>query len=402
MNYKDENHFLPLTREELINALLYSKELNDEKISKFKNFFNLLGSIYHYEFHIDLEKLKSCYKYFNPDIDLIKNEINTMQIEVDLIKKIHEILINGNYKKVTRDELDAAINEEGILPVSTKVNFEYFDYFEIHYQGTNIKKEKIKSWNPLRKKEIELEIYDRIIFLFKVKENKFFQSKKIRNIPGVPGKIYLKYFRNIPKSDLEIIFPNPKPKMKYIHKLKISIPLIIGFIILIHNTVIKPYFLNSSVNTLQGGLNFGMIAILTALGGYVFKVYNNYKNTVQKFLNEITQSLYFKDVGNNQGVFSILIDSAEEEECKEAMLAYYFLLNSNSNIDEKKLDNIIEEWLKKEHQIIVDFEVGDAINKLKKLNLLNCDKNQILTVPSLDEALNRMDHIWDNYFKYNK
>jgi hypothetical protein len=190
--------------------------------------------------------------------------------------------------------------------------------------------------------------------------------------------------------------------MKNLHRIKIINPLLVGLSILFHKIIIQPYFLKSTNNPLEDGLSLGLIAILIALGGYVLKVYNGYKNTVQKFLSEITQSLYFKDVGNNQGVFSSLIDSAEEEECKEAMLAYYFLFKSKEKLDENNLDKLIEKWLKNKHGINVDFEVSDAIKKLIKLNIIEINQKGILSVTDLDESLLRMDQIWDNYFSYNK
>ena len=404
MQTNEKHHFIPLTREELEKKILEIKVLNKEENNKLKKFFLLLKSIYHYEFHKDLEKLKSSYKNFNPDISLTEKENNTKDIKInenELILKIKEIFSNGNYIKITKKELDEAINEEGILPISTQIDFSYFEYYEIYFQGIRLVKEEFKTWNPFKKKHIEFVVYDRVVFFFKLKDKEFFNSIKIKDMPGLPGKIYLKYFRNIPKLDLETIFPNPKPKMKNLHRIKIITPLLVGLSILFHKIIIQPYFLNSTTSPLEDGLSFGLIALFIALGGYVLKVYNGYKNTVQKFLSEITQSLYFKDVGNNQGVFSSLIDSAEEEECKEAMLAYYFLLKSEEKLDENKLDNLIETWLKNNHTIDIDFEVSDAIKKLIKLNIIEINEKGILSVTNLDESLIRMDQIWDNYFSYN-
>jgi hypothetical protein len=293
------------------------------------------------------------------------------------------------------------MNEEGLIPVSAEVDFSHFDYYEIHYQGSRTEKQKIKTWNPFVKKEVEFEIFDNIVFFFKVKNDEFFQSNNIKKIPGVPGKIYLKFLCNIPKSDLEMIFPNPRPQMNIIHKLKIFVPLIIGLYFLLKKTVI-PFLLSSSSSPIQEVFSFGFIALLIAIGGYIFKSYNKYINVVQRFLSEITQSLYFKDRGNNQGVFSMLIDLAEEQECKEAMMAYYFLLKSNSKLSEKELDDTIEEWMEKKHKTKIDFEVDDAIKKLAELNLMDCDKNGILTVVNLEEALVKLDYRWDNYFEFNK
>ena len=199
-----------------------------------------------------------------------------------------------------------------------------------------------------------------------------------------------------------MIFPNPKPEMKFIHKMQIFLPLLAGFGVLIQKTIIGPKFYNTGTNPLEEGLSYGLIALLIVLGGYVLRTFLGYKNVVQSFLGEIAQSLYFKDKGNNQGVFSMLIDSAEEQESKEAMMAYYFLLTSKKKLNKKLLDNTIEDWLDQEYETKIDFEIDDALNKLEKLELMSQDKDGILTVVSLDEALEKMDYIWDNFFDYNK
>ena len=54
------------------------------------------------------------------------------------------------------------------------------------------------------------------------------------------------------------------------------------------------------------------------------------------------------------------------------------------------------------HKTKIDFEVDDALKKLEEKDLMSRDKNGILTVLSMDEALSQMDYIWDNYFDFNK
>ena len=404
MNYSDRGYFIPFSREQVSRMLMENGELNNIDIQKFDQFCLLLKSIFHFEFHKDLEHLKSSYRIFNPDVVLTSNElenINSSEIEADLTKTLRQTITDGNFKLVTKRDLEIAINEEGVFPISCKIDVDCFDYYEIYYQGTSNSKEEIKTWNPFKKKEIELKVFDSIVFFFKVKNEDFFHSKKIKTRPGIPEKIYIKYFNKIPRSDLEMMFPNPKPEMKLIHKLQIGLPLLAGFAVLIQKTIIAPYY-NAGSNPLEGGLGYGFTALLIVLGGYGLRSFLGYKNIVQSFLGEIAQSLYFKDKGNNQGVFSMLIDSAEEQECKEAMMAYYFLLNSNQGLSEVELDNLIEQWMEKEHNTKIDFEVHDALKKLTNLKLLKCDNYGIISVLSLDEALSKMDFIWDNYFDYNK
>ena len=406
MEYTTRDRFIPFTREQITKMLLDEGKLNNDEVSKFEQFCLLLKSIYHFEFHEDLENLKSSYRIFNPDVKLAPNELensNTSKIEADFTNVLRQTLTDGNFEKVSQENLNAAMEEEGIFPVSCQIDFDCFDYYEIYYQGTRTSKEEIKTWIPFIKKEVEFKLYDRIVFFFKVKNEEFFHSNKKNAKPGIPGKVYIKFFRNIPESDLEMIFPNPKPEMKFIHKMQIFLPLLAGFGVLIQKTIIGPFY-DAGSNPLEGGfsLSYPMIALLIVLGGYVLRTFLGYKNVVQSFLGEIAKSLYFKDKGNNQGVFTMLIDSAEEQECKEAMMAYYFLLSSNKKMSEETLDNAIEEWMEIKHKTKIDFEVDDAIKKLEEKDLLSRDKNGILTVLSLDEALNHLDYIWDNYFDYNK
>ena len=404
MEYTTRDYFIPFTRDQITKMLLDNGELNNDEVSKFEQFCLLLKSIYHFEFHTKLERMKSSYRIFSPDVNLAPNELensNTSKIEADLTNMLRQTLIDGNFEKVSKENLNAAMEKEGIFPVSCQIDFDCFDYYEIYYQGSSTAKEEIKTWNPFKKKEVEFKFYDRIVFFFKVKNEEFFHSNKKNTKPGIPGKVYIKFFRNIPESDLEMIFPNPKPEMKFIHKMQIFLPLLAGFGVLIQKTIIEPNF-NSGSNPLQEGLSVGLVVFLIVLGGYVLRTFLGYKNVVQSFLGEIAKSLYFKDKGNNQGVFTMLIDSAEEQECKEAMMAYYFLLNSNKKMTEETLDNAIEEWMEIKHEIKIDFEVDDAIRKLEEKNLVIRDTNGILTALNLDEALSHMDYIWDNYFEYNK
>ena len=404
MNYTTSDYFIPFTRNQITKMLLDEGKLNNDEVSKFEQFCLLLKSIYHFEFHTELENLKSSYRIFNPDVNLAPNELensNTLKIEADFTNLLRQTLTDGNFEKVSQEDLYAAMEDEGIFPISCQIDFDCFDHYEIYYQGTRTSKEEIKTWNPFKKKEVEFKLYDRIVFFFKVKNEEFFHSNKKNAKPGIPGKIYIKFFRNIPESDLEMIFPNPKPEMKFIHKMQIFLPLLAGFGVLIQKTIIEPNF-NSGSNPLQEGLSIGLVVFLIVLGGYVLRTFLGYKNVIQSFLGEIAKSLYFKDKGNNQGVFTMLIDSAEEQECKEAMMAYYFLLNSNKKMSEETLDNVIEEWMEIKHKTKIDFEVDDAIKKLEKMDLVSCDANGILTVLNLDEALSHMDNIWDNYFEYNK
>jgi hypothetical protein len=118
-------------------------------------------------------------------------------------------------------------------------------------------------------------------------------------------------------------------------------------------------------------------------------------------MKALADNLYFKNLDNNAGVFYHLIDAAEEEEFKEAVLAYYFLLTADEPLTKPMLDQRIENWLSDRWDCRIDFEIGDAIQKLQRLKLIAAENDDLHSVP-LDSAKQQLDTIWDNYFTYNR
>ena len=114
----------------------------------------------------------------------------------------------------------------------------------------------------------------------------------------------------------------------------------------------------------------------------------------------LSDSLYFKNIANNSGVFPALIEAAEEEEIKETILAYTILLNSKEKLSTKELDRTIEDWFAKTYNKDIDFDVEDALNKLKRLEIGKEENGKWGVIP-INEALLKIDGIWDNIFKYN-
>lgn len=396
------DHEIPFTREEILEMLLQDSRVRENSLDGFQSFSKVLNSIYHFEFHDQLEELKHSYRFFNPDIENENNSHENLEENLsECFQTINLLLTEANYNEVSEEEIQNSLKEESIFPVSSEVNFDQLDTYKIFYQGQSKGKTKIGSRIPFMKKEVDFEFYNRIVLLFKVKElSKLTPNTKISDSLK-PGKIYLKYFRNIPKLDLEMIFPDPKPKMKLIDKLQIWIPLISGVGILLKQFLYEPYIAKSAASPFEEGISMTVLGMLFALFGYAFKTYDKYKMTVMTLLSEIAQSLYFKDIGNNEAVLTALVDAAEEEEGKEAILAYYFLLCAENPLTSQELDERIENWMSEKHNVEIDFEVSDALRKLEELNILKSAEDGKYAVPNINETLKNLDQIWDNYFEYN-
>jgi hypothetical protein len=165
--------------------------------------------------------------------------------------------------------------------------------------------------------------------------------------------------------------------------------------------VVAGFYLGLSSAVREDDLT-GAIAAMTglvALGGFIVTQWTKFHRRALMYQKILTDNIYYRNVNNNAGIFDYIIGSAEDQECKEAFLAYYFLLVSHGSMTESTLDQRIEDWLKRAFDVDIDFECDDALAKLDRIGLLRRDGDQISVVP-LDDALVRLDRQWDNFFQY--
>jgi hypothetical protein len=139
------------------------------------------------------------------------------------------------------------------------------------------------------------------------------------------------------------------------------------------------------------------VSALVALGGYLTRQWLKYQRQSLKYQKEISDNVYFRNIDNNAGALDYIVGSAEEQECKEAFLAYYFLATAGAPMTQSVLEQQVEAWLKDALRADVDFEVTEALAKLECLALLRRDGEMLAVLP-LDEALAALDRRWAGFF----
>jgi hypothetical protein len=196
----------------------------------------------------------------------------------------------------------------------------------------------------------------------------------------------LKLFQNVPGADLEMLFPNTRVGMRLLDKLLIGVPAVIsGGIVfttklgatLVLLASLLGFWLgtHSEPVTLDKRAALVLLAGVGALGGYLWKQYSSFRNRKLKYTQALTENLYFKLLDNNTGVLLRIIDDAEDSECKESLLAYYFLLAAGGISTPAELDAQIENWFANRWQCRLDFEIDDALGKLQQLGLATVEGN---------------------------
>lgn len=420
-----KGHAIPYTKWEVIELICQDGKLEADWVEKFRNFAQVVESVFHYDYHDELEALKESFHPFNPDRDsaLPQNysEDYKKKCEDILLANFKKILEAANYHQVTEQDLAYAMKEESLFKVSLFVDFDDFEQSLIFCRGDKTEKVVIKKW-VFWKEEMEVQIYERVAMFIKFKGETYFKNKKRGDLLFEPGGMVIKLFKNIPKADLEMLFPNTQVGMRLKDKAVLSITgigggvgvimakgaaLVTMFVILLR--VVANWFSGGEMGSLSGSeiaaLGTGAIA-LGAVGGFLWKQWSNYRNRRIFFMKTLADNLYFKNLDNNMGVFHHIIDAAEEEECKEALLGYYFLLLHPDGLGQQELDQMVENWFFEKHGTKLDFEVADAVAKLIRFGLSrevgqSENGDTIYQVLPLDDACEQLDKVWDNYFTYN-
>ena len=397
--------FIPFRKHDLLEMCIQDGRLLD-KSDDFRQFYYMLSSVFHFEFHQIIESLKDVYAPLDPNASTRSYENAKPLTDVSFIDLLGGLLEKANYERISEGDLNQAMNESSVFKIRLHVDLDDFSEALLFCRGVSNRQEVVSSWFGLVKKQIEFTNYDRVVVYIRFSDN--YEQLKHSSPYSHPGATILKLFQNVPKADLEMLFPNTRVRMRLVDKLLIGVPAVIsGGVVLSTKLGASLILLGSllgfwmGVNAQPVELNKASMMILfagaAALGGYLWKQFNNFKNRKLKFTQMLTQNLYFKNLDNNAGVFHRLADDAEEEENKEAMLAYYFLLMSESPLTQAQLDKKIEQWLFSNWHCDIDFEIDDALNKLLGLGLVNNKAGQLSAV-SIDKAIRILDERWDNYF----
>ena len=407
--------FIPFRKQDIIQ--MCSQELADEQSAlSFTQFCLLLSSVIHFDYHEVLESLKNNYAPFDPNADTQQlNDFTSEhreQCKTAFAENFATILNAANFEKVTEQDLQEALNEESLFKVRLEVEFDDFEQVVFYRRGESQLSETITSLWGLRKQTINFTNYDRVAVYITFKDKTYFEQKGKLPLGFEPSSTIVKLFQNVPKADLEMLFPNSEVRMRPIDKVIIGASAVVGGAVVLVTKLGASILLLSALLAFWLGLRTESVAMtqqhfisfglgLGVFTGFIFKEWSKFKNRKIKFMKALSDNLYFKNLDNNAGVFHTLIDAAEEEDFKEALLAYTFLLKSEQGLSASKLDEEIEAWFRKKYHCQLDFEISDALAKLEQMKLITLNKDTYQALP-LTQAKQHLDKRWDSLFNYNQ
>jgi hypothetical protein len=412
----DRGHFIAVRKTDLLDALIAHGQLADDaRRGLFRQVCLLLAAIYHYEYFAELERLRDDYFYFNPEIEP-HARLDHAALErayADLVQSFTTVLADANFVEMSHAEIEQAHRQRQVMRIEIEARLDDFREVRIFRRGHHEEAIEIAEWMGLRRRTSRALVYDDVVLFAAMKPEAAIVSRRNRKRLAQqklrPGSVLIKSFRNIAGTDINALFPNVRVVLSLKDKLLLSGPALAGGLpillklastITVLFLVIGFYFgMSAKIAEEETAGALAALSGLVALGGFIMRQWLRYQRQSLKYQKELTENVYFRNVNNNAGIFDTMIGSAEDQGCKEAFLAFYFLSTAAaSKLAASELEDRIERWLAQAFGIDIDFKIGDALAKLGRLGVLRRDGERLSVLP-LEGTLLALERIWADYFK---
>jgi hypothetical protein len=405
--------FLPVTTSALLDRLTAANLWPNGDAQQARRFLRYLAYWRRQSYSVKLLELEQTYEPFSPDSDLLHTrqysgeERGVMQRR--LIEQMADLLEQANFTRVDPANVHFILTKDSAYGLDLEVDLEAFEEVLIYYRGATTITERRRDVRRayMRWKEVHLPVFQRMFLLFKLKPfdirvRETMQDRKIdkkeaekivRQLRGLlpatvsSDYVYIKLFKNMPRSDVEMIFPNTKVRFRLFDKLKFGVTAGGGLGMGVFGTVSKIAIASNP---------YTLAAAVAGLGGIALRQATNFLNQRTRYMVVLAQNLYFHAMADNRGVMTLLADRAAEEDIKEEMLLYGVLAKESASVrDLRQVDEAIEQYLKTTFGIDVNFDVEDALQRLKRDGIVaELADGTLQTLPPQAAALH-IDKLWD-------
>lgn len=408
--------FIPVTRAALMDRLTLPKAWHPGQAVKARRFFRYLAYWRQQQYNADVMRLDQSYETFNPDSDLLMtrkfSDAERKAMQGRVVDGMTHLLRQANYSEIDPADVELILTRESYYGLDFHIDLEAFEELKIYYRGASSRKDQKRLFRKFfRKEEFDVPIFQRLFILFKLKsdeqrieecmrtramtrEQAEKTVRKLRRI--VPANvradnIYMKLFKNMPRADVEMIFPNTRVKFRMFDKIKLGVT---------GGGAVGMGLFGTLGKIIAGGaaaLNpIALAGALFAIGGVLFRQVMSFFNTHQKYMVVMAQNLYFHSLADNRGVLITIADLAAEEDVKEEMLLYCVLAKETvRRKDLAAVDKAIEDYLQTSFGINVDFDLNDALIRLLADGLVREQADGTLVALPPAAAAKHIDDKWD-------
>lgn len=411
----NRERFIPVSRSALIDRLTRPHTWREGQAKDARRLFLHLDNWRQVSYSAKLLEMGRLYDPFNPDSDLLLTrkfaETEKRDMQAQLITHTHQLLGQANYTRIDPSQVELILTKESHYGLDLQVDLEAFDELLIYYRGATKRRHSRRDVRRLYlyREEYDVPIFQRLFVLFKLKPEakrarEVMEKEKcdyksalriIRKRRGAMGSeikdeaIYLKLFKSIPRSDIEMCFPNTCVKFKLFDKLRLGVTAGGGLGMGVVGTVTK---LAVATNPIA------LAGAVAGLGGIAIRQATNFLNKRNQYMVTMAQNLYLHALADNRGVMTLLGDRAAEEDFKEEVLLYSVLAKEPMHVSElADVDAAVEQWLLNTFGLSINFDLEDAFARLLADGLVKRQPDGWLVTMPPAEAARHIDKLWDGY-----
>jgi hypothetical protein len=372
--------------------------LTPEQVAELRELAHRLQNRFNAQMSSRLDKVKALYVPFDPDSDCVDlppdlaDPPPSKSDEQNFIDALEDLLIKANYRHLDDNVIQEAVESPNQLGLNYVPNFGHFEYLRVWARGEVKLRRTARSWyKKFRKVEVVYDGYHRLVVMIKFKP-----GQELGDLVSTDA-FYVRLYKDVPHVDMEMHLPEQsiKVRMRAIDKAQIASPMAVSLPTALWKTLFSPVLwklFKLGFLTFAIPINL-MAALIVAPVMAGVNSFMGFKRAKQKHLHFMIRQLYYLTLANNMSAITWLADSAKEEEFKEAFLAYSVLWMGRDDPgawSSKRLDNAIETMLRKRVGTHADFEISDAIAKLRVLGLVSGPDRGPLVALDLTAALARL------------
>lgn len=401
----EADHFLPFRVHTVI--ALCARELPVDEAAEFGAFARLLVALVHHDHHARGDAILDAYQVIDPAEDVrvlgTPTAADRAAARATVERELLALAESADFTRIEADEIERAFTEHSLLKVRLQRDDTGIETVLFFRRGVAQRTETIRQWFGLRRRTIEFTSYSKVLVYVAFAENPETDGEH----PG--GEVLLKLFQDVPRNDLEMLYPRVRVGMRPVDKMLIGVPAVVSGIAVLVTKLIGSLGLLILLLAFWIGLreepvDLDRAALVTlgagavAFGGYLVRQLAKFKNRKMEMMKTLSEHLYFRNLGNDYGVFHHLLAAAEESETKEAVLAYHFLRTTEHPLTAAALDRRVEDWFGSRWATSFDFPVRSGVRTLRRLGLVTEDSAGALHAVDLGTAVDVLDRHWDDRF----